>query len=118
MNSLANDVVTWGAVAVAIGALIAIIKLSNFYSDRITKAQGSAKVAAEIAQEARKDAHDTAEKIALLSASFGLYCEQIARDYVHREVMREVEDRLTSAINGLGERLDRFTAAALQGKHL
>ena len=117
MTSIAGDVVTWGAVAVAIGALIAIIKLSNFYSDRITKAEGAAKAAAEIAQEAKKDAHEAAEKIALLSASFGLYREQIARDYIHREVMREVEDRLTSAINGLGERLDRFTAAALQGKH-
>jgi hypothetical protein len=45
-----------------------------------------------------------------------LYREQIARDYIHREVMREVEDRLTGAIDRLGERLDRFTAAALQGK--
>lgn len=105
-----NDFITWGAVALAVGLLISIITFWTRYSDRITKAEATASNALEIAQEA-------SEKIALLSASFGMYREQIARDYIHREVMREVEDRLTSAINGLGERLDRFTAAALQAKH-
>lgn len=111
-----NDVVTWGAVVVAIGAIIAIIKMTNFYSDRITKAEGQAKAAREIAEEAKKDAHEASQKIEILSAGFGMYREQIARDYIHREVMREVEDRLTSAINGLGERLDRFTAAAMSNR--
>jgi biopolymer transport protein ExbB/TolQ len=114
---MTGDVVTWGAVAIAIGAMIAIVKMSNFYSDRITKAEEKGRQAIEIAQEAKKDAHDAAEKIAIQSASFGLYREQIARDYIHREVMGEVEDRLTSAIDRLGERLDRFTAAALQGRN-
>lgn len=112
-----GDIVTWGAVALAIGSVISIVTFWTRYSDRITKAEAIAKNAIEVAQEAKKDAHETSEKIAILSASFGLYREQIARDYIHREVMREVEDRLTSAINGLGERLDRFTAAALQSKH-
>lgn len=112
-----NDIVTWGAVAVAVGSLISIITFWTRYSDRITKAEARAEAADDLAQEAKKDAHEASEKIALLSASFGMYREQIARDYIHREVMREVEDRLTSAINGLGERLDRFTAAALAGKN-
>ena len=41
------------------------------------------------------------------SAAFPLYREQIAREYIHREVMREVEERLTAAIDRLGDRLDR-----------
>lgn len=108
-----NDVVTWSAVAIAIGAAVSIVTFWTRYSDRITKAEGQTKAAREIAEEAKKDAHEAAQKAEILGAAFGLYREQIARDYIHREVMREVEDRLTSAINGLGERLDRFTAAAL-----
>ncbi|WP_156434080.1 hypothetical protein [Bradyrhizobium retamae] len=107
------DVVTWGAVAVAIGSMLSIVTFWTRYSDRVTKAEGAAKTANEIAQEAKKDAHEATEKIALLAASFSLYREQVAREYIHREVMREVEDRLTAAIDRLGARLDRFTEAAM-----
>lgn len=102
-----TDVVTWGAVALALGSLLSILKFYGSASDRITKAETSAKSANDVAQEAKKDAHDTAEKIAILSAAFSLYREQIAREYIHREVMREVEERLTQAIERLGDRLDR-----------
>ena len=69
-------------------------------SSRLTKAE-------VIAQDAIDDAKEANEKATLLSASFALYREQIAREYIHREVMREVEDRLTQAIERLGDRLDR-----------
>lgn len=102
-----TDVVTWGAVAVALGSLLSILKFYGSASDRITKAENAAKTALDTAQEAKKDAHETNEKVILMSASFALYREQIAREYIHREVMREVEDRLTQAIERLGDRLDR-----------
>lgn len=126
-----NDVVTWGAVVLAIGTVIAIVKMSNFYSDRISKVEERAKAAIEIAKEAKveaakasdqvkplaaaieiakeakADARESNDKVTLLSASFGIYREQIAKEYIHREVMREVEERLTAAIDRLGDRLDR-----------
>lgn len=102
-----NDIVTWGAIAVAVGSMISIVTFWTRYSDRITKASAKADAAYDIAQEAKKDAHEASEKIALQSISFGLYREQIAREYIHREVMREVEERLTQAIDRLGDRLDR-----------
>lgn len=101
-----NDAVTWGAIAVAIGSVISIITFWTRYSDRITKAH-------DIAEQAKKEAHDAAEKLAVLAASFSLYREQVAREYIHREVMREIEDRLTQAIDRLGARLDRFTEVAM-----
>jgi biopolymer transport protein ExbB/TolQ len=102
-----TDVVTWGAVAIAIGSLLSILKFYGSASDRIAKTEASAKSASETAQEAKKDAHEASEKLAILAASFSLYREQIAREYIHREVMREVEERLTQAIDRLGDRLDR-----------
>ncbi len=69
-------------------------------SSRLTKAEITA-------EEAKEDAKEANQKATLLSASFSLYREQIAREYIHREVMREVEDRLTQAIERLGDRLDR-----------
>lgn len=60
------------------------------------------------ANNSELQAKDAIDKVAILASSFALYREQIAREYIHREAMREVEDRLTAAIDRLGERLDRF----------
>lgn len=65
------------------------------------------------ADESLAKAKEADEKITLLSTSFGMYREQIARDYIHREAMREVEDRLTSAIDRLGDRFDGFMKALI-----
>jgi biopolymer transport protein ExbB/TolQ len=108
-----NEAITWASAVVAIGSLLSILKFWTSYSDRTTKSEAAAKTANDIAQEAKKDAHEAFEKVAVLAASFSLYREQVAREYIHREVMREVEDRLTQAIDRLGNRLDRFTEAAL-----
>lgn len=71
---------------------------------------GTAETKATQALDQAKEAND---KVGIQTAAFALYREQVAREYIHREVMREVEDRLTQAIDRLGERLDRFTEAAM-----
>jgi hypothetical protein len=42
-----------------------------------------------------------------------VFAAEFALIDIHREVMREVEDRLTAAIDRLGDRLDRFVEAAV-----
>lgn len=79
---------------------LAIIGFWMTFATRLTTAESAAK-------EAKEDAKEANSKATLLSAAFSLYREQIAREYIHREVMREVEDRLTAAIERLGDRLDR-----------
>lgn len=101
---------TGGWVGLASGAIVAGFTVLSFwlrFSDRITKAHARADAAMVVAEEARAEAKEGSEKTTLLSASFGIYREQVAREYIHREVMREVEERLTSAIDRLGDRLDR-----------
>ena len=91
-------------ISVAIALVVPGLAILGFWmslSSRLTKAEVTA-------SEARDDAREANEKATLLSASFALYREQIAREYIHREVMREVEDRLTQAIERLGDRLDRL----------
>jgi hypothetical protein len=69
----------------------------------------SAKAAAalEAAADAKRIALEAHTRLAALDASFGLYRERIAAEYVSRAVLREVEDRIGDAIERLGERLDR-----------
>lgn len=64
------------------------------------------------ASEAKESAKEANDKIGIQAAAFALYREQVAREYIHREVMREVEDRLTQAIDRLGDRLDRVLIGA------
>lgn len=85
--------------------LIAVIGFWMNISSRLTQAQVDAEDASERAKEAN-------EKATLLSASFGLYREHVAANYIHRDVMREVEDRLMQAIDRLGDRLDRVLERA------
>lgn len=77
------------------------------FSDRITVANAAAAKAIDLSEDAKKSAHEAASNTAILTAAFSLYREQVAKEYIHREVMREVEDRLTQAIERLGDRLDR-----------
>lgn len=97
-----TEVPQWVTLAVAlIVPATAVVGFWMSLSSRLTKAE----VTATEAKDGAKEAND---KATLLSASFALYREQIAREYIHREVMREVEDRLTQAIERLGDRLDRI----------
>lgn len=99
-----------GWVGLASGLVVAAVTVLSFwlrFSDRITKAHAAADLAKAAADDARADAKEASERVAILAASFSLYREQIAREYIHREVMREVEERLTQAIDRLGDRLDR-----------
>jgi hypothetical protein len=96
-----TEIPSWLMISVAsIVPALAIIGFWMNLSSRLA-------IAETIANEAKNDAKEANDKSTLLSASFGLYREQIAREYIHREVMREVEDRLTQAIERLGDRLDR-----------
>ena len=92
-----------GWIAFVVAATAPILGIVGFWmnlSSRITKAE-------VVAEEADKEAKSASEKAAILSASFGLYREHIAANYIHRDVMREVEDRLMQAIDRLADRLDR-----------
>lgn len=96
-----NDMPPW--ITFGLSLVVPVIAIIGFWmavSSRLTKAEVTA-------DDAKKDAEEANAKATLLSASFSLYREQIAREYIHREVMREVEDRLTQAIERLGDRLDR-----------
>jgi hypothetical protein len=100
------------ATCVGLGSIcmsgIGILTFWMRFSDRITKADAKADKAIGASEDAKANAHEANEKTVLLSAAFSLYREQVAREYIHREVMREVEDRLTAAIERLGDRLDRI----------
>lgn len=93
------------AVAAIAGFGLAFATFWLTFGGRITKAEVDASTAKTSAKEA-------SEKVQILQTSFGLYREQVASNYIHREVMREVEDRLTAAIDRLGDRVDRFIEAA------
>lgn len=67
----------------------------------------STKVSSNVAElHNRIDRHG--EQLNLHVAAFHLYREQVARDYVHRETMKEVRHEMTEAINRLGDRFDRI----------
>lgn len=108
----------WAALGVIAGLASAGTTILAFwirFSDRISKAEAHAEAAEDAAKEAKSIALEAHDKLAVQTAAFALYREQVAREYIHREVMREVEDRLTAAIERLGDRMDRVLE--VRGEH-
>lgn len=95
------------AAATVGGFAIAFATFWIRFGARIARAEGVSDEALKACEQAKRDHQEISNTLAIQTAQFSLYREQIARDYIHREVMREVEDRLTAAIDRLGDRLDR-----------
>lgn len=111
--------IEWSTIAAGASVCAMAIAFATFwvkFGGRLARAEADAKAAQKTADVAVDAAKEANEKVVVLSAAFGLYREQVAKEYIHREAMREVEDRLTSAIERLGDRLDRFFETQTQRK--
>jgi len=60
------------------------------------------------AEDAKKMAEDASEKADLLSASVSLLRQHVAEQYVDKPAMREMETRITNAINRVGDQLNTY----------
>jgi uncharacterized protein YpmS len=59
------------------------------------------------ATEAKKTAETAATKFSTLETSFNNHCLSVARDYVSKDALRDVEGRILEAIRHLSDRLDK-----------
>lgn len=104
---MVGDFLTWGALIAALGSATGLI---TFWVNR-GRAEGAAEQRLASAEAATVDskriALDAHAKVALLESAFGIYRERIAAEYVSRQTLREVEDRISGAIEKLGDRIDR-----------
>jgi type II secretory pathway component PulK len=70
------------------------------------RTHGKATSAVERATEAQKTADEAHVAIGVLSSSLAMFREHVAEKYVDKNSLREMEDRLTRAIEKVGERVD------------
>lgn len=97
-----NDFPSWLTMTLAsIVPALAILGFWMSLSSRLTKAE-------ILAEDSHKDALAAHDRLTALTSSFAVYQTQIAKDYIHRETIIAVEDRLTKAIDRLGDRFDRL----------
>jgi len=109
-----ENVITWGALAIAIGSILSIITFWTRYSDRITKAEGRAASAEAAAQAASLHAAGLQAKVEILQRDFADYREAAALKFVSDKELAQAEQRFTGLveeikrdIRGVTERLDR-----------
>ena len=105
----AHEIAVIAAFLAATAAFFTVIGFWTRLSDRITKANSSAEVALQEAVESKQDLdalrtetkRDTSEvrvAIAALDGRHSLFREQVAREYVDKDSLREVEARVIAAI--------------------
>jgi hypothetical protein len=88
----------------ATGGIVPLMAFIGFWmnlSSRIAKAEYGAGIALE-------DSRAAVARAAILAKELADYQEKVARDYVHYEVMKDIKNTLTQAIDRLGDRLDRL----------
>jgi hypothetical protein len=108
------EVVTWAAVAVAIGSVISILTFWTRYSDRITEAEAEAKAAEQAAHGASILAQGLQVKLEAFQKEFADYRESAAIKFVSDRDLIQAENRMAGLveniqrdIRGVAERLDR-----------
>lgn len=106
------DTIFWTAVAAIAAVLAAVATWLAFwlkFGDRVSKAEGAAAGATEKADAALRATADVHNRITTEQAAMGLYRERIAAEYVHRDMLREMEERimgmLRDGIIGLRDQL-------------
>src|SRR5687767_14520069 len=72
----------------------------------LVRTENKARSAGSLARQAIKMASEAHEKVAIVQASLGLHREQVAREYIDRDALREMKDDLMASINRLSERID------------
>ena len=90
------------ATLIAIGVQVVIVIVY------LVKTNGKAISAYGLAAKAYKKADEAHEKISIVSASLGLHREQVAKEYIDRDALGEMEDRLMNAITELRKRVDKL----------
>ena len=89
--------------------LLGIISFWMALSSRLTKAESAADIASKIVT-------DNTKILTELSHSYTGFREQVAKEYIHRSTMIEVEDRLSKSIDRLGDRFDIFLTRLTENK--
>jgi hypothetical protein len=112
------EAVTWAALAVAIGAGLSIIGFWTRYSDRLTRAEASAKVAEDAAHAASIMTQALQVKLEGVQKEFADYRESAALKFVSDRDLIQTENRFAGLveaiqrdIRGVAERLDRVLVA-------
>ena len=90
------------ATLIAIGVQIVVFVVY------LVKTNGTANSAFDLAKAAHRKATDAHEKISIVSASLALHREQVAKEYVDRDALREMEERIMDAIGDLRKRVDKL----------
>lgn len=97
----------WPAVAAAATLCGFGLSFATFwftFGSRLSRAESDAKAAKEDTDKAN-------ERLTIMAAAFGSYREQVAKEYLSRDIGREMEDRITGSVERLGTRLDRLVEA-------
>jgi hypothetical protein len=109
-----ENVITWGALALAVGSILSILTFWTRYSDRITKAEAKAAEADKAAQSASIHALGLQAEIKIMQRDFADYREAAALKFVSNNALASAENRFTGLveeikrdIRGVTERLDR-----------
>jgi hypothetical protein len=100
-------------IATAFGLCTAGVTVVSFwiaFSDRITKAHAHAEAAMTEAKYASRRADEAHVSLMALSGAFSLYREQVAREYVQRDVLEQTENRIMNALTQITLRLDKVLA--------
>lgn len=96
-----------GTIAGLCTAGVTVVSFWIAFAEKIAAAKAAAERAEAVAEDAKKDTDDLQTQFASQVGQLSIFRETIAREYVDRDALQNLESRLMDTLKGLTERLDR-----------
>lgn len=103
-----QDVVTWGTLIAAVSLAVGLVRLRSESVEKMSKAEQAIDAIETNVTELKRAAAELHNRITMSDAGMGLYREQAAKDareYITRDMMREVEGRLVESMREMKKEL-------------
>lgn len=85
---------------IALGGQIVLLIVS------LVRTSGKANNAFSLAMEAKQDAKDVSVQVGALTGNIAMLREQVAREHPNRQALQDMEERLTTEIHRVSDRID------------
>ena len=92
-----QDAVTWGALVLSLGSILALIKFWMSIGAHLNKADSASAIATA-----------ALAKVDLVSSQLHEYKVEVASEFASADDLKDVERRLVTAVDNLGSRFDRM----------
>lgn len=97
------------SIVTALGSAATFLAFWMKLSERITRAENEGQNALQEAAESRKENEELHRSFSLLSTAMSIHREGIAKDYIDKDMLKEMRAEMMTVVNSINNKIDILT---------